>query len=116
MGYNLGKRLLDLRRQTDEELSGRWAVKRTAFLIVLSLIIARFFILPLSNLPSDNLDDSSESNSISSQEESSLKKEDDQNTNTQNIDVDPWIKDIQAVVSERVSFLESSPFILVPGA
>lgn len=115
MGYNLGKRLLDLRRQTDEELSGRWAVKRTAFLIVLSLIIARFFILPLSNLPSDNLDDSSESNSISSQEESSLKKEDDQNT-TQNNEVDPWIKDIQALVGERVRFLESSPFVFIPGA
>lgn len=100
MGYNLGKRLLDLRKQTDEDLSGRWSVKRSAFLAFLLLVILRFFILP-TYPPIQTAEENTES---SFQEANQVHHEDE------------WVQEIQRTVSSRIAFIESSPFVLVPGA
>jgi hypothetical protein len=94
VGYNLGKRLLDLRKQTDEELSGRWSVKRAAFLVFIALVVLRFTLLPVTEEPSHDTASSGQSTT----------------------EEDLWVQDIQLTVRTRVEFLESSPFILVPGA
>ncbi len=105
MGYNLGKRLLDLRKQTDEELSGRWSVKRTAFLAFLVLVFCRFFLLPLTTFPS-----------AESHPESHLRGTDQSVEEHSPPEKDLWVQNIQVTVQSRVSFLENSPFVLVPGA
>jgi len=103
VGYNLGKRLTDLRKQTDEELSGRWHVKRTTFFVLILLILARFFILPLSETPSSKR--SEQINQLSEDQELPPEIENE----------DLWIKDILSIVHERVLWLENSPLILLPG-
>jgi hypothetical protein len=100
VGYNLGKRLLDLQKQTDEDLSGRVSLKRASMLVFFLLVLARFFVLPLIETPSHIASLSTDETSPQSEEQ----------------EKDLWVQDIQKIVHERVAWIESSPFILIPGA
>lgn len=94
MGYELGKRLLDLRKQTDESLSGRWRTKKFVILSIVFLVIARYSFLPtIKHLE------------VSSEDEEHSKSEND-----------PWVEEIRIIVVERVRFLDDSLFVLVPGS
>ncbi|HMO17886.1 MAG TPA: hypothetical protein PKA63_06670 [Oligoflexia bacterium] len=95
MGYNLGKRLSDLRKQTDETLEGRWGVKRFSFLVFIALIFARYTILPLTDLSSLNNDGT--------------------DPQAQEVLFDPWVLEIQQTIQSRIVWLESSPLVLFPG-
>lgn len=97
MGYDLGRRLTELKRQTDENLAERWRIGRTAFLCFLSLVLARYIILPTTSLPS--------------KEQSKHEAEESADSTK-----DLWIEDTKTLVSSRIKFLSDSPLVLVPGA
>ncbi len=91
MGYELGQRLSDLRRQTDESLAGRWPVKRLVILCIVGLLLSRYFILPTVTYTSE--DGSEEVHAL-----------------------DPWVENIRETVLSRAKFLDDSLFVMVPGA
>ncbi len=98
MSIDFGKRISDLKKQTEESQSGRWRLRPVAFLSIFVFIILRYTILPTIDVPEDkNLEGQSNSaaNSIEAQE-------------------DYWIKEIKVVIKDRVRFLSNSPLVLVP--
>ncbi len=98
MGYDLGKRLSDLRKQTDEDLSARWRVKRTVFLCFLGFIVARYLIIPTTETPSK----------INA---ARLEQSNTEETESQDL----WIEDTKVLVTTRIQWLKSSPLVLFPG-
>ena len=100
MSYNLGKRLSDLKKQTDENLSARWHIGRTAFLTFLGLVAARYLIFPLVETPTYQQAVKIQNTPEDAEAES---------------EKDLWIQDTQALVSERIAWLSNSPIVLMPG-
>lgn len=100
MGYDLGRRLSELKRQTDDNLAERWRAGRTVFLCFLGLILARYTILPTAQLPSHH--QNRENTSTSQQDEQVAK--------------DHWIEDTQTHVKNRISWLADSPLVIIPGS
>ena len=94
MGYDLGRRLSELKKQTDENLAERWRIGRMAFLCFLILVFSRYTILSTHKLPSLNTNTNSQDNAARD---------------------DLWIEDTQSLVKERISWLASSPLALIPG-
>lgn len=90
MGYNLTKRISDLRAQAEDQKSGQWGFLRTFLISVLILVAASYLLFPSSNY------DSSE-------------------VNENGVATDTWHVDLERQFVERLEWLESSPLVIFPG-
>jgi len=90
VGYNLTKRISDLREQAEDKKSGQWGFLRTFLFSILILVAAIFFVLPSANY-------------------SSYTETEDE------VQTDTWHVDLEQQFVERLNWLEKSPIVLFPG-
>ena len=102
MGFNVIKRVSDLRKQVDQNQVGRWHVVRATFLSFLGLSLLAIVILPAHREPAYE----------------EVLKEDgsvDEMQTAVNAALASWRK-LQRQFDEQMHTLESSPLVLIPGA